>query len=1240
MILLAIVLSSRAIAQPLTCGQKQATDALISRNPDILAKSARIESQWRAHLKKRTPATPIPLGTVITTLPVVVHVIHDNGPENISDVQVLTAIQHLNEAYSRSGYYDPADGADPHIQFCLAGHDPSNQPTNGITHDVSPYTNMGDMTIDDLNVKNTNRWNPLCYINIWVVRSIPGNVAGYAYLPPAHGSDEDGIVVEADLFGTSYANDVVLIHEMGHYLGLYHTFEGGCTNNDCSVDGDRICDTPPDQSTAYVNCGQAMNSCSTDMLSGFSSDQDDLTRDYMDYGNISCMTLFTPDQADRMNWSIQNVRMSLLACKSCMPPCPSPVAANFSIPPGTITPGVPIVFTNTSVNGSSYTWTVNGVQQATGSDLNFTFPTAGHYLIRLVAASGNTTCVDGEKDLALDILCPAVAAFAPADTSILINGMAHFTYTGANAASWQWWLDGTMVGTGANYDATFPAAGSHAIRLVATDGHCSSETTGRLQVIDPADSCSIHTFQKTMAGTRGQVLWAAAIDGQDNYLVSGLTSNYGPAQTNGLVMKLSPAGVPLWAEVIGDLRVSRIYSGKVVADGGSIHAGVVTEASGKSSANLIRLDGQGRLQWAKKYSDPLFSLSTTTRAFPLSSGGYILCAAISGSTRPLRVVRTDADGNVLWSKTLLDAMQIYDVWMLEDNGQLIFAVSNFSFATISSRGLLFAMDEISGNFIWGKYYDWPGLPVSTGKVYAYQGNYLLSSQYKSDQFGALLVDKQGNLSSAFAVQDPSTNVTSLESDIAIANDKSLVLTFSGSTGLSPQDAALVNITVDGKLIAAKKYLLPGVQNLYSLQATRDKGYLAAGGHSGIIGDNGLYFLKTDSALRLFPGATGGASCPVVDFTPAITPAPLVTTPFTSPSSDAGITAIDYQPQVISFVPPIVDYCEDPMACSLLAITGKDTACNSRDSLLLTATRNRDCSGKVIWALDGEGGTIDQPTDSTVSLHFNKPGRMLLHARMAAGCRILTDSVWLEVPEANDTVDLGPDLALCNQSTVKLNAGAGFRSYLWQNGSVDSTFTAYLPGTYWVTATDYCNVNHTDSLILSTIASPPFDLGPGITLCQGDSVQLPAPTGFSAYNWAPGYRISDQTAASPFVSPETDTVYTCTATAGAGCTVVDTIRVQVSVCRDGLFFPGAFSPNKDGANDLFRPIIRGPMPIGYYLEIFNREGQIVFESLDATAGWDGRVRGIPSVTNSFVWQCRYRLPGEPVKVEKGVLVLVR
>jgi len=185
------------------------------------------------------------------------------------------------------------------------------------------------MEDDDITLKDINRWNPNDYMNIWLVNSIGSlssgsGVIGYAYFPSSHGQAEDGLVCEAYYFGSTPGNSAVQIHEVGHYLGLYHTFQGGCTNNDCQNEGDRVCDTPPDNSTANVSCNATVNTCSTDdddlsannpfrpIANGGIGDQNDFIQNHMDYGDIACHNSFTNGQRDRMRTALTTSRYSLL----------------------------------------------------------------------------------------------------------------------------------------------------------------------------------------------------------------------------------------------------------------------------------------------------------------------------------------------------------------------------------------------------------------------------------------------------------------------------------------------------------------------------------------------------------------------------------------------------------------------------------------------------------------------------------------------------------------------------------------------------------------------------------------------------------------------------------------------------------------------------------------------------------------------------------------------------------------
>ena len=113
-------------------------------------------------------------------------------------------------------------------------------------------------------MKQQFHWPTTEYLNIYTARVLlGGGVAGYAYYPYAHGASFDGIVMLYSQVGLTKALTGTLAHEIGHYLGLPHPFDQGCQNNDCLMQGDRVCDTPPDASFFFEGCIYS-NNCGTD----------------------------------------------------------------------------------------------------------------------------------------------------------------------------------------------------------------------------------------------------------------------------------------------------------------------------------------------------------------------------------------------------------------------------------------------------------------------------------------------------------------------------------------------------------------------------------------------------------------------------------------------------------------------------------------------------------------------------------------------------------------------------------------------------------------------------------------------------------------------------------------------------------------------------------------------------------------------------------------------------------------
>lgn len=250
------------------------------------------------------------------TIPVVVHIIHDNGIGNISNEQVQSALDILNQDYNRQNpdtastrntatapFRSQAGVMD--VEFVLAKIDPNGNCTNGIVRVNAP--NLTYNTDDACKYAangGSDQWNSDQYLNIWIVNSINssgsvGTILGYAYYPYGGAGSEYGILMRHDTFGTietaNSSDGRTLTHEMGHALGLAHIFDQGCHSNDCNQNGDYCCDTPP-QAEANWSCSQTWNSCNQIPVNDdYGFDALDQIENYMSYN--ACQNMFSRDQA-------------------------------------------------------------------------------------------------------------------------------------------------------------------------------------------------------------------------------------------------------------------------------------------------------------------------------------------------------------------------------------------------------------------------------------------------------------------------------------------------------------------------------------------------------------------------------------------------------------------------------------------------------------------------------------------------------------------------------------------------------------------------------------------------------------------------------------------------------------------------------------------------------------------------------------------------------------------------------
>ncbi|MEX0967323.1 MAG: M43 family zinc metalloprotease [Bacteroidia bacterium] len=353
-------------------------------------------------------------------VPVVFHIIHQYGPENLSKQTILDAVEQLNLDWqkdnpdlSQARTVFQAVAADMDVEFRLARKDPTGNCTEGIVRVESPHTNRGE----DVAIKNLSRWDTRKYLNIWVVRDIASidgfTTAGYAFFPGAVSNALDGIVIDADFMG---AGERTLTHEVGHYMNLYHPFQGGCGGSNCNLSGDRVCDTPP---TAQQNfgCDKSTNSCSND-----SPDQPDMLENFMDYS--SCDVMFTTGQKVRVDDAFTVYRSQLISQSNLVatgtdqlyPSLNCKPIADFHSEVQVVCQGESIQFEDLSYNGSvtNYLWNFSGGSPSTSSSANpeITYNTPGLYNVSLTAtnsAGSGTT----EKKLFVNVLADVSSTKAP-----------------------------------------------------------------------------------------------------------------------------------------------------------------------------------------------------------------------------------------------------------------------------------------------------------------------------------------------------------------------------------------------------------------------------------------------------------------------------------------------------------------------------------------------------------------------------------------------------------------------------------------------------------------------------------------------------------------------------------------------------------------------------------------------------------------------------------------------------------
>lgn len=244
-------------------------------------------------------------------------------------------------------------------------------------------------------------------------------------------------------------------------------------------------------------------------------------------------------------------------------------------------------------------------------------------------------------------------------------------------------------------------------------------------------------------------------------------------------------------------------------------------------------------------------------------------------------------------------------------------------------------------------------------------------------------------------------------------------------------------------------------------------------------------------------------------------------------------------------------------------------------------------------------------------------------------------------------DAGKDSTICFGQSVQLTASGG-SIYTWSpprflSASNISNPVSQSPRAdiaYIVEVKDVlgCPKPAYDTVLIQ-VAKIIADAGPRDTsIVLGQPLQLNA-TGSTNFSWTPPTWLNDVNISNPLSLPQENIEYVVKVSNPQGCFALDTIAVKVFKIDPDLLVPTGFSPDNDGNNDIFRPILVGMKSLDAF-RVYNRWGQLLFSTTTAGVGWDGRFVGQEQGPGTYVWYAEgTNYLGKKIE-KKGTVILIR
>lgn len=322
-----------------------------------------------------------------------------------------------------------------------------------------------------------------------------------------------------------------------------------------------------------------------------------------------------------------------------------------------------------------------------------------------------------------------------------------------------------------------------------------------------------------------------------------------------------------------------------------------------------------------------------------------------------------------------------------------------------------------------------------------------------------------------------------------------------------------------------------------------------------------------------------------------------------------------------------NYCGDPFSDAITVTINEPDIINlGRDTVI--------CSNQPLTLDAGAGFSSYQWNNGETGQHIqaDQDRKYSVSAANALGC-ISKDTIRIRDVYPAPIVALPKKTILCLHQDDTLYAGSGFSSYLWQDSSTGSSMIIQTPGKYKVAVSNPYGCVSSDSVTIIKIAQAPAGFLPAdTTICATDQFTIQPLKLFNEYLWSTGASANN-------ITVQTPGIYRLQVKDNDQCVGQDSMSIIAKDCSTRFFVPNTFTPNNDGINDSFKPLISGRIS-DYEFTVYNIYGQIVFNSRRINYGWNGMYRNLPQNAGTYVWICRYKAANEAAQLTKGSVLLMR